>query len=146
MKKQKWPEQKDINKIPKYKLGTTIAIDRLKVLSYFDIYIAHKNEGTEKETYTCKDGSILILQPGNIDTKVFVKFHLNLLDPIENALSFPGKNWFIQFCRENNSEIQNLRTGVIMPVSNAYIMSDIFTSEAFRISRHYATHPKDKPK
>jgi hypothetical protein len=131
--------------IPKHKLGTTIAVDKQKVLTYFNIYIDHKIEDREKEYYTCKDGSILILQPSNIESKVFVKFFLNLqIDPTRKSVSFIGKIWFMNFCKENNSEIQNLRTGVVMPVSDGAIMSDIFTSEAHRLARHYAEHPKDK--
>lgn len=131
--------------IPKYKLGTTIAVDKLKVLAYFNIYIDHKNGETGKESYTCKDGSILILLQSNIESKVFVQFHLNLqVDPVERSVGFLGKIWFMKFCEENNSKIQNLRTGVVMPVSDGAIMSDIFTSESYRLARHYTEHPKDR--
>lgn len=131
--------------IPKYKLGTTIAIDKQKVLTYFDIYIDHKIENEEKEFYTCKDGSFLILLPSKIESKVFVKFHLNLqIDPFRKSVSFLGKIWFMNFCKENKSEIQNLRTKVFMPVSDGAIMSYIYTSESHRIAKHYAEHPKDR--
>jgi len=131
--------------IPKHKLGTTVAIDKEKVLDYFEVYIDKKNEDTVKESYNCKDGSVIILRPSNIESKVFVKFHLNpQIDTIKRSVGYIELILIMKFCKENNSEIQNLRTGVVMPVSEGAIMSDIFTSEAHRIARHYANHPKDR--
>jgi hypothetical protein len=126
--------------IPKHKLGTSTAIDKQKVFDYFNIYIDYKIEDTERESYVCKDGSVLILQPSSIEGKIFVNFHINI------EVDYTGKIWFMQFCRENNTEIQNLRTGIIMPVSDGAIMSDLWSSEASRISRHFANNPKDKQK
>jgi len=131
--------------IPKHKLGATISIDKWKVLEFFNPYIDHKVEDSEKETYVCKDNSLLILQQSDTDGKVFVKFHLNLLiDASRKSVSIQGKVWFMEFCKEHHSEIQNLRTGVVMPVSDGAIMSDIFTSEAFRLAKHYSQHPNDQ--
>ncbi|GAA4272518.1 hypothetical protein U6A24_09780 [Aquimarina gracilis] len=128
----------------KHKLGTTIAIDKREVLDYFSVYINNQMEDSKNESYLCKDYSFLILQQSAIKGKVFVKFHLNfLIDASQKTMSFEGKNWFIRFCKTYNSEIQNLRTGVVMPASDGAIMSDIFTSEAFRRAKHRSQHPKD---
>lgn len=133
--------------IPKYKIGTSIAVDKQKVLDYFYIYIDHKNENEELETYTCKDNSLLIIQQSKEENKVFAKFHCNIeVNVQEKSTSFPRKSWFLVFCREIGCEIQNLSTKVIMPASDGAIMSDMFSSEAYRIAKHYASHPKDKPK
>lgn len=133
--------------IPKYKIGTSIAVDKEKVLDYFSIYIDHKNENEELETYTCRDNSLLILQKSKEENKVFVKFHCNIeVNTQQKSISFPGKSWFLVFCNEIGCGIQNLNTKVIMPASDGAIMSDMFSSEAFRIAKHFASHPKDKPK
>ncbi len=129
----------------KYKLGATIAIDKRKVLDYFSAYINYQVEDSKKESYVCKDYSLLILQQSDIKGKVFVKFHLNLhVDTSKKTMSSQGKIWFMQFCKEHNSEIQNLRTGVVMPVSDGAIMSDLFSSEAYRLAKHHFQHPNDK--
>lgn len=124
--------------IPKYKIGTIIAIDRQKVFDFFSDYIAYKEEDATKETYVCKEGSLLILQPAENEEQVWVKFHVN----IENG--FLGKIWFMNFCRAHHSLIQNLRTKIVLPVSDGAIMSEIYSSEACRIMKHYWCHPKDK--
>ena len=131
--------------IPKYKLGTIIAIEKQIVMDYFLTCIDFESEEAEKESYTCKDGSLLILQPSNNENKVFVKFHCNLqVNPQEKSVCFLGAGWFLDFCKKNNLEIQNLRTKTVMPSSEGAIMSDIFTSEAFRLAKHYVRHPKDR--
>lgn len=130
--------------IPKYRIGTTIAIEKQNVLSYFEKHIDCKNENETRESYTCKDGSILVLLPSDIASKVFVRFDLNLFNPIDESVSFIGKIWFMNFCKENNSMIKNLRTGLVMPVSDGAVTSDIFHSKAFRVSLHLANNPKDK--
>ncbi len=133
--------------IPKYKIGTSIPVNKQKVLDYFSIYIDHKNENEKTETYTCTDNSLLILLQSKEENKVFVKFYCNIgVNTQDNSMNFPGKTWFLVFCQENGSGIQNLNTKVIMPASDGAIMSDLFSSEAFRIAKHFASQPKDKPK
>lgn len=130
----------------KHKIGTTIAIDNQKVLNYFSKYILSNQQlnDAKKNSYWCIDDSIIVLKPSENKEKVFVQFHLNfLVNPSKNSISFEGKIWFMEFCKKYNSEIKNLRTGVVMPVSDGAIMSDIFTSETFRLAKHRANHPKD---
>lgn len=123
--------------IPKYKIGTTIPIDKQKVLDFFSVYIEYQKENAVKETYVCKGGSILILQPSEDEKQVWVKFHVNI------EKDFYGKIWFMDFCRTHHSLIQNLRTKVISPVSDGAIMSEIYNSKEFRIANHFMSHPKD---
>lgn len=124
---------------PKYKIGTTIAIERQQVLDFFSPYINRPFEAALTETYICREGSLLVLVPGDTPEKVFVQFHLNLY-----AETLEGKIWFMSFCSIHASEIKNLRSGVIMPVSDGAILSDLFHSRAFRITQHYIDNPKDK--
>lgn len=134
-----------MNTIPKYKIGTSIAVDKQKVLDYFYKYIDHKKENENTETYVCKDSSILILQQGKEENKVFVKFHCTIaVNDQEESMTFPGKSWFLDFCKETGCNIQNLTTKVIIPASDGAITSDMFSSEAFRIAKHSASHPKNK--
>lgn len=123
----------------KYKIGTTIAIDRQQVLDFFSPYINRPFEAAPTETYICREGSLLVLVPGDTEEKVFVHFHLNLY-----AATFEGKIWFMRFCSKHASEIKNLRSGAIMPVSDGAVLSDLFGSRAFRIAQHYIDNPKDK--
>lgn len=124
---------------PKYKIGTTIAVDRQQVLDFFSPYINRPFEATPTETYICREGSLLVLVPGDTPEKVFVQFHLNLY-----AETLEGKIWFMKFCSKHASEIKNLRSGMIMPVSDGAILSELFRSRAFRITQHYIDNPKDK--
>lgn len=136
-----------MHRIPKYKIGTSIAVDKQKVLDYFRMYIDHKNEHENGETYTCKDNSLLILQQSNEANNVFVKFHCAIeVNTQEKSTSFPGQSWFLAFCKEIGCDIQNVTTKVIMPASEGALLSDLFSSEAFRIANHCASHPKDIPK
>ncbi len=135
-----------MDSIPKFKIGTSIAVDKQKVLDYFYIYIDHKNEDKDIETYTCKDDSLLILQQSKEENKVFVKFHCNIkVNAQEQAMGFPGQSWFLDFCKEIGCEIQNLRTKIIMPASDGAILSDLLSSEGFRIAKQEAGRAKDKP-
>lgn len=130
--------------IPKYKIGTSIAVDKQRVLDYFHDYIDHKNEKEAHETYICKDDSLLVLQKSDQTGRVFVKFHCNIqVNARDKSVGFTGKSWFLMFCEEIGCEIQNLNTKVIMPASDGAIMSDLFSSEAFRKVSHAADHPKD---
>ncbi|MEL1242838.1 hypothetical protein AAEO56_01080 [Flavobacterium sp. DGU11] len=126
------------NIIPKYKIGTTICIDKIKVLDFYDRYIDHRKAHEQWEIYTLKDDSVLILKPSNEPNKIFVDLHLNI------EIGFIGKIWFMEFCKDNHSKIKNLRTGIIMPVSDGAIMSDIYTSKSFGIANHFHNNPKDK--
>lgn len=129
----------------KYKIGTTIAIDRQKVLHFFSPYIDSPVEGATVETYTCREGSLLILLPSGIKENVFVQFHLNLnADPQNPEGDLEGKIWFMQCCKQYGSEIKNLRSGEILPVSDGAIMSDLFSTKAYRIASHFYNNPKDK--
>lgn len=132
-----------MNNLPKHKFGTTIAIEKQKIRDYFSNYFNHQTDGPE-ESYQLIDGSLLVLKPSGIPEKAFVHFHLKLqIDQEDKSVSFQGKNWLMDFCKEYDSQIQNLRTKVVMPVSEGAIMGDIMRSETFRLSLHAANHPKD---
>ncbi len=128
-----------------YKMGTTIAIDRQRVLDFFNTYISHSIASAPFETYLCREGSLLVLVPGDIKENVFVQFLLNLnSDKQEPGRELEGKIWFMKFCKQHNSWIKNLRSGTILPVSDGAIMSDMFSSRSFKIAQHQLNHPKDK--
>ncbi len=128
----------------KYKIGTTKPIDEKDVLKFFEVYIDHSIDIPEKGKYVCIDQSVLVLKLSGLEDNVYVEFHLNFeIDSTTQSLGFSGKDWFMKFCNAYNSEIKNLRTKVIMPVSDGAIMSDIRSSEAFKQAKHRAFHPKD---
>ena len=48
-------------------------------------------------------------------------------------ISVSGKNWFLKFCKQYNSEIifLNKKKKIILPASDGALTSAIFTSVAF---------------
>lgn len=128
----------------KYRLSTVKPIERSLIFDFFSKYIEKDAVYKEKEAYTCREGSIIILHESGVDDSLYVEFHCNLVvDPEERSLSFHGLSWFAKFCKKHCSDIKILRNNSIIPPSGGALFSDLKWSQAFRRAIYCRDHPKD---
>lgn len=128
----------------KYKTDTTIAVDRQQVPE-FSAYINSRQETATVETYSCREGSMPILLLSGKEGSVYVQFHLNLAGDSRNQdIDMEGKIWFMNFCNQYGSEIENLRSGALLAVTDGAIMSDLFSARAAGLPVMLYNNPKDK--
>lgn len=129
-----------------YKIGTTIPIKSEIILSFFAKHTVDERFNNLTE-FQLKDGSKIQLKRSLDDDKYFVNIYLkfNIIQNLgqkTNSLSFPLQ-LILNFFTECNSQIKNLRTNVIMPISEGALLSDIFSTNQFRKAMQLASNPKD---
>lgn len=131
-----------MREIPKYKIGTTIPIDKDIIINYFKNVVDFNNVIETQKEYHFQDNSILILKKSLYKNQYFVNFYIQF-QVSDRAIEFKSTPFILKFFIENNSKIKRLNRKEIMYASEGALLSDIYHSRSFKIARHIAEHPKN---